>query len=225
MRLTSGGTNVTGVWSPDGKQIAYSSNKDGDFNLFIGPSDGNIPARQVTARQSWDFPTSWSPDGKTIAVVEQYRATLADIYTVAPQGPTTPTALLATPFAEHAGVFSPDGRWLAYQSNESGRYEIYVLAYPSNGRKSMVSATGGTNPVWKRDGTELFYRSGPRMMAVPTRLSPNFTAGKPAVLFRGDFDEPFDVTPDGRRFIMVKRPPQSPRTRINVVLGGFDHLK
>jgi serine/threonine-protein kinase len=224
-RLTTEATNITGIWSPDGKQIAFSSNRNGGFDLYIMPSDGSGPATQITARRGWDFPRSWSPDGKVLTVFEQYRATLRDIFIVSPLRGSVPTPLVATPANEDQAVFSPDGRWIAYQSNQSGRDEIYVQSYPPTGQKWMISTNGGTKPVWRRDGTELFYRNGRSFMSVTTRIGSDFWASRPQVLFKGDFDEDFDVTPDGQRFTMVKRPPQAPRTQINVVLGAFDHLK
>jgi eukaryotic-like serine/threonine-protein kinase len=220
-RLTTEARNLSGIWSPDGRQIAFASNRRGGFDLYIMPRDGSALPRRITARKSWDIPGSWSPDGKAIAVVEQYRATFSDIFIVAPREGAAPTPFLNTSFDERDPVFSPDGHWMAYRSNESGRDEIYVQRYPSTGRKLPVSTNGGTTPVWRKDGRELFYRNGNKMMAVATRLEPDFSAEKPQMLFEGDFEEDYDVTRDGQRFIMVKRPPQRPRTQINVILGLF----
>jgi serine/threonine protein kinase/Tol biopolymer transport system component len=218
-RLTNEAQNQSGVWSPDGNQIAFASTKNGGFDLYTMPSDGSAPAQRITARRSWDFPTSWSSDGKSIAVVEQYRATFNDIYIVAPQRDAVPVPYLNTQSDEREPVFSPDGRWMAYRSNESGRDEIYTQSYPNPGRKRLLSSSGGTHPVWRKDGAELFYRNGDKMMAVGIQSRPDFTADKARMLFQGDFEDEYDVTPDGQKFIMVKRPPQSPRTQINVILG------
>jgi eukaryotic-like serine/threonine-protein kinase len=224
-RLTSEGINDSPIWSPDGKLIAYASNKSGGFDLYLMPSDASSSSKRVTARRAWDFPSSWSADGKVILVSEQYRATLGDIFAVSPREGAIPAPVVSTRFDEGGGVFSPDAHWFAYRSSESGRSEIYVQPYPPTGRKWLVSLDGGSNPVWRRDGKELFYRNGNRMMSVSLDLGSEFNASKPRVLFRGDFEPDFDVTPDGQRFIMVKRPPQAQRTQINVVLGAFDHLK
>jgi serine/threonine-protein kinase len=220
-RMTSEANNQSAIWSPDGKQIAFASNKSGGFDLYIMPSDGGTPAKRIAGRRSWDFPTSWSPDGKAIAVVEQYRTTFNDISVLAPTEGAIPTPFLNTAFDERDPVFSPDGHWMAYRSNESGRDEIYVQRYPAAGPKWLLSTDGGTNPVWRRDGRELFYRKGNTMMAISTGLRPTFSAGKPKVLFEGEFEDDYDVTADGSRFVMIKRHAQSPRTQINVVLGLF----
>jgi serine/threonine-protein kinase len=220
-RVTSEANNQSAIWSPDGKQIAFASNKYGGFDLYIMPSDGDTSPKRITRRRSWDFPTSWSPDGKVIAVVEQYRTTFSDISVLTPTEGAIPTPFLNTPFDERDPVFSPDGHWMAYRSNESGRDEIYVQRYPAAGQKWLVSTDSGTNPIWRGDGRELFYRKGNKVMAVSTELRPSLRAGKPKVLFEGEFEEEYDVTADGGRFVMIKRRAQSPPTQINVVLGLF----
>ena len=98
-----------------------------------------------------------------------------------------PQPFLRTPFNEEAPRFSPDGHWLAYISDESGRYEIYVQPYPGPGGKWQISTEGGTEPVWNRNGRELFYRSGDKMMAVDIATQPSFAAGKPRMLFEGPY--------------------------------------
>ena len=221
-RLTTQATNLAAVWSPDGRQIAFSSNRNGGFDLYVMPSDGTAPPLQITSRRSWDFPTSWSRDGKAIAVTEQYRTSFADIFTVAPDGKSAPAEFLATPSNEHDAVFSPDGKWIAFESNESGRPEIYVQQYTRNGRRWLVSTDGGSVPMWRLDGKELFYRSGNKMMVVKTEFDPAFLVGKPQLLFRGDFGQSYDITADGTRFLMVRLPKAAPRTEIKVVLGLFN---
>ena len=136
---------------------------------------------------------------------------------------------------EGAPIFSPDGHWLAYISNESGRPEVYVQPYPGPGGKWQISTEGGTEPIWNRNGRELFYRSGNKMMAVDITTQPSFSAGKPRMLFEGQYvadDWPlitaaYDVSADGQRFLMVKpRPSRLPSpTQINVVLNWFEELK
>ena len=141
---------------------------------------------------------------------------------------------LRTPFAEGGAKFSPDGRWLAYVSDESGRAEVYVQPYPGPGGKWQISIEGGTEPIWNRNGRELFYRSGTKMMAVETTTQPSFSAGKPRVLFEGQYvlavfpgmDLTYDVSADGQRFLMVKETGQATSpTQINVVLNWFEELK
>jgi serine/threonine-protein kinase len=140
---------------------------------------------------------------------------------------------IRTPFNESAPQFSPDGHWMAYVSNESGPNEIYVQAYPGPGGKWQISTEGGTEPVWSRNGRELFYRNGNKMMAVDVATQPSFTGGKPRLLFEGPYVPTpatfpnYDVSSDGQRFLMLK-PSESAEaapTQINVVLNWFEELK
>jgi Tol biopolymer transport system component len=138
---------------------------------------------------------------------------------------------LRSSFNEANLTFSPDGRWIAYQSNESGNDEVYVQPFPGPGSKVLVSTQGGTEAVWSRDGRELFYRSGNRMMAVATTMQPIFQASRPEVLFERPYSmasvlRNYDVTSDGRRFLMLKESEQAAAaTRIDVVQSWFDELK
>jgi hypothetical protein len=140
---------------------------------------------------------------------------------------------LRTRFDEAVPRFSPDGRWLAYVSNESGHNEIYVQPYPGPDGKWQISTEGGREPVWNRNGRELFYRSGDKMMAVEITTQPNFIVGKPRMLFEGRYrptpatSPNYDVSPDGQRFLMLKpvEQAQSAPTQINVVLNWFEELK
>ena len=140
---------------------------------------------------------------------------------------------LRTPFYESGAKFSPDGRWLAYASDESGRFEIYVQPFPGPGGKLQVSTDGGTEPLWARNG-ELFYRNGNRLMAVETKTDPTFSASTPKLLFEGPCERGagaggtnYAVTGDGQGFVMVKAsgPEGSAPTQINVVLNWFEELK
>jgi eukaryotic-like serine/threonine-protein kinase len=138
-----------------------------------------------------------------------------------------------TAFTESVPQFSPDARWLAYISNESGRYEIYVQPYPGPGGKWQISTEGGTEPLWNPNGRELFYRSGNRMMAVDIATQPGFAAGKPRMLFEGPYmptpgtTPNYEVSRDGQRFLMLKpsEQAQAAPTQINVVLNWFEELK
>jgi serine/threonine-protein kinase len=232
-RLTfEGSTNNNSVWTPDGKRIAFSSNKEGPSNVFWQLADGSGGRERLTPGQYVHIPISWSPDGQLLAFIEANPTTQRDIW-VLRMGDRKAQPFLQTPFDESVPLFSPDGRWLAYISNESGRYEIYVQPYPGPGGKSQISTDGGTEPAWNPNGRELFYRSGDKMMAVDIATQPSFAAGKPRMLFEGQYVRTpatatnYDVSPDGQRFLMLKPSDQALAvpTQINVVLNWFEELK
>ena len=233
-RLTfEGSANGTPVWTPDGKRIAFQSNKEGSaLNLFWLLADGSGGLERLTTSEYGQAPGSWSPDGQLLAFTELNPNTGWDIW-VLRRSEHKAQPFLRTPFTEGAPRFSPDGHWLAYVSNESGRNEVYVQPYPGPGGKRQISTDGGTEPVWNRNGRELFYRSGNRMMAVDIAIQPSFAAGKPRTLFEGPYLPTaatipnYDVSADGQRFLMLKpsEQAQSAPTQINVVLNWFEELK
>jgi eukaryotic-like serine/threonine-protein kinase len=232
-RLTfQGSLNLTGGWTPDGKRIAFLSNEEGSGNIFWQLADGSGGPERLNTGEYVQVPASWSPDGRLLAFVEVNPATGRDIW-VLRLGDRKPQPFLRTPFNETAPRFSPDGRWLAYVSDESGSNEIYVQPYPGPSGKWQISTEGGTEPVWNRNGRELFYRSGDRMMAVDIAAQASFVAGKPKVLFEGPYQPTpttapnYDVSHDGRRFLMLKlsEQAQAAPTQINVVLNWFEELK
>jgi Tol biopolymer transport system component len=230
-RLTSeGGDNP--VWTPDGKRIAFRSRKEGPLNLFWQPADGSGGLERLTNSEHVQAPDSWSPDGQLLAFTELNPTTGRDIW-VLRLSDRKPQPFLRTPSDESAPRFSPDGRWLAYVSNESGRYETYVQPYPGPGGKWQISTEGGTEPVWNPNGRELFYRSGGKMMVVDITTQPSFAMGRPRMLFEGgqyglptgSYSYPFpnyDVSPDGQRFLMITK---ESKPQINVVLNWFEELK
>ena len=195
-------------------------------------SQRTLGLERLTTSEYTQAPNSWSPDGQQLAYIEINPTTGIDIW-VLRMGDRKPRPFLRTPFSESAPQFSPDGRWLTYVSDESGRSEIYVQPYPGPGGKWQISTEGGTEPVWNRNGRELFYRSGDKMMAVEVTGQPGFAAGKPRLLFEGKYlPTPltfpnYDVSPDGQRFLMLKPIEQSQAapTQINVVLNWFEELK
>ena len=220
------------VWTPDGKRIAFRSDKEGPLNLFWQLADGSGGLERLTNSESTQAPDSWSPDGQLLAFTEFNPTTGRDIWVLRLSDRKAPP-FLRTPSDESAPRFSPDGRWLAYVSDESGRFEIYVQPYPGPGGKWQISTEGGTEPVWNPNGRELFYRTGPKMMAVDIAAQPNFGAGKPRMLFEGEqymppmgpYPYPFpnyDVSPDGQRFLMITK---ESKPQLNVVLNWFEDLK
>jgi Tol biopolymer transport system component len=230
-RATFGKLNLNPIWSPDGKRIAFSSDQEGPTSLFRQPADGSGTAERLTTSPYINVAGSWSPDGQTIAFMEVNPSTGNDIWTVG-VGDRKARPFLKTQYDETSPDFSPDGHWLAYVSNESGQWEVYVQPYPGPGGKWQISTGGGTEPVWNPAGRELFYRAGNRMMAVAVTLQPGFSAAKPQVLFEGPWlPTPltlpnYDVSPDGRRFLMLKAVDEDQDThQIVVVQNWLEELK
>jgi Tol biopolymer transport system component/predicted Ser/Thr protein kinase len=232
-RITFGGSvNQDSTWTPDGKRIAVQSNREGPLNMFWQLADGSGGVEHLVSSEYDNFPISWSPDGQLLAFAEVNPTTGYDIW-VLRLSDRKAQPFLRTTFNESAAHFSPDGRWLAYISDESGRFEIYVQPYPGPGGKWQISTEGGTEPVWNRNGRELFYRSGGKMMAVDITTQPTFASGKPRMLFEGQYSPApgtannFDVSSDGQRFLMIKpnEAGEAAPTQINVVLNWFEELK
>jgi Tol biopolymer transport system component len=226
------GSSREGVWTADGKRVAYRSNRAGTWNLFWRSSDGSGSEERLTTSDKHHIPDSFSPDGQLLAFEESNPTTGEDIWVLRLGDPSASSGqarkvepFLRTPFNESDAQFSPDGRWLAYASDESGGYEVYVQPYPGPGGKWRVSSGGGNTPRWNPNGRELFYQSGDKMMTVDVTTSRSFSAGTPKMLFEGQ-DLGWDVSPDGQRFLMVKPVEQQPAaTQINIVLNWFEELK
>jgi eukaryotic-like serine/threonine-protein kinase len=232
-RLTfQGSFNLMGAWTPDGKRIAFESNREGPLNLFWQLADGNGGLERLTTSEQNQNPNSWSPDGQLLTFVETSPTTGFDIWVLRLRDHKA-EPFLQTSFNEAAPRFSPDGRWLTYTSDESGRYEVYVQPYPGPGGKWQISTEGGTEPMWNPNGRELFYRSGNKMMAVDIAGQLGFVVGKPHMLFQGQYIPTattapnYDVSADGQRFLMLKPvvQAQAAPTQINVVLNWFEELK
>jgi Tol biopolymer transport system component len=217
--LTSDARNARPIWTLDGKGVTYGSAQRGTENLFVRPADGSDSARRLTTSPNLQYAAAWSPSDQALVLVEQNAETTYDIMVMPPSGDRRPRPLVQTRFAEWYPDFSPDGHWLAYASDESGRTEVYVQPYPGGGSRQAVSANGGTGPAWSRDGRELFYTTTQstggqatltRMMVVPITLRPTLTVGAARQLFEGRFGatsgiRSYDVTADGRRFLMVQQ--------------------
>ncbi|PYU28103.1 MAG: hypothetical protein DMG32_03690 [Acidobacteria bacterium] len=230
-RLTfEGNGNIDPVWTPDGKRIVFKGTSN---RLFWQPADGSGGAEALTSSElaGNNVPGSFSPDGQVLTFVEINPNTGYDIYTL-PLKDGKPQPFVRTPSLETAPRFSPDGHFMAYASDESGRVEIYVRPYPGPGGKWQISTDGGSEPVWNPKGRELFYRSGNKMMAVDVTTQPSFSAGRPKMLFEGPYVPTprsfpdYDVSPDGQRFLMLKTSEQAQASaQINVVLNWFEELK
>jgi serine/threonine protein kinase/Tol biopolymer transport system component len=228
-RFTSGGNSAFPTWAPDGQRLTYASDKAGLINMYWRPLDGSTPEERLFSGEGAAFPFSWSSDGALVFVSTKPRGAQGIFVLRRDQRDQAP---VETGFGEGGPALSPDGRWIAFVSAESGRNEIYVGRFPGGGEKVTISTGGGNEPVWSRNGKELFYRSGDAMMAVDVATGPVFNAGKPRRLFEKHFEPSlalwpaYDVSSDGQRFLMVKRLDQDdPPTQINVVTNWFDELK
>ena len=169
--LTFEGNNTFPLWTPDGKSITFQSTRLGPQDLFWKPADGTGATEQLLVSALSKSPHSWSPDGKILAFTE-FHPTSVDIWMLQlDQDEWKREPFLTTPVTETGAVFSPDGHWLAYRSNESGRQEIYVQPFPATGAKWQISAEGGEEAAWAGSGREIFYRNGGKMMSQRSQLS------------------------------------------------------
>jgi len=217
-RLTSGDANMLAVWSRDGTRVIFASNRGGNWDIYSQPADGSVPAEVLLQRPSDQFPTSISADGHLV-FYELNPQTGRDLWTLSLDGMATP--LRVTRSNETEGRFSPDGKWVAYASDESGRLEVYVQSFPGGAKRTPVSVGGGIQPLWSRDGKELFYLAGDAVMAVA--VSADGPTGTPRKLFdRSNYFVKFrsyDVSPDGKRFLMMRREEGSAPRQLNVILN------
>jgi eukaryotic-like serine/threonine-protein kinase len=220
------------IWTPDGKRIAVRSDRAGTNRVFWMLANGSGGVEQLTDGSIGQLPRSFSPDGQWLAYQETAPQTRRNVWLLRITDHSK-QPFLVTRATEGAARFSPDGRWIAYVSDESGKPEVYVQPFPASGGKWQVSTDGGTEPVWNRNGRELFYRSGDRMMAVDVVTEPTFSSGRPRMLFEGKYvGSPFpltgfayDVSSDGQRFLMIEETGGTTPSQINVVLNWAEELK
>jgi serine/threonine protein kinase/Tol biopolymer transport system component len=195
------------VWSPDGRRIAFDTNRNGAADLYWKVVSGNSGEEELLHSGEAKSPTDWSPDGKLLIYEQLDPKTKYDLWALPVAGGGKPVPLLRSGANETDGRVSPDGRWIAYASDESGRREVYVASFPGPGGRWQLSSEGGTEPVWRRDGKELFYLGADRkLMAVPITGGPRFEFGPPHALFqtraRYTGNIAYDVAPDGQRFLV-----------------------
>ncbi len=197
------------VWSPDGTRVLFSSDRSGTPSLFEKSAAGTGSDKEVWECGETLLANDWSRDGKFLAVNRLTAKTSFDIWIVPMDGSGKPFAFVQSPFVDVLPVFSPDGRYVAYMSNETGRFEIYVQQFPGPGGKWQVSASGGLEPHWSADGKTVYFRSpDSKVMSVGVETGATFTAGVPQPLF-GTLFQPgqkrnsFLVTPDGQKFLIL----------------------
>jgi serine/threonine-protein kinase len=217
-KVTTDGMSHNPVWSPDGKQLAFRSWISGGMTMWLMNADRSGTPTRLDPKSTRQSPVSFSPDGKFLAFDQKDPQTDDDAW-ILPLSGGGARAISRSKFGEGSPKFSPDGRWIAYSSTESGKPEIYVQPFPGLGPKIQISNAGGSDPMWRRMGGELYYRQDNKMMMVSVDTSgPVLRASAPKMLFEGDYYEGtgascemggpsaanYDVSPDGQRFLMVK---------------------
>jgi len=230
--VTSEGFAFSPIWAPDGKRLLFGWQESRVSNLFWQPYDGSSPMERLTTSEYDQFDGSWASDGKTVALVEWPLGANPDIAMLdVRSGRVTP--FLHSQFYEMYPEFSPDGRWIAYTSDESKRNEVYVRPSSGEGIKRQVSNGGGDEPLWARNGKQLFYRWKDQMWVVDVQTDGGFATSKPRLLFEkpgyggGSPIRGYDLSLDGRRFLMVKldQGKPGPVTEIILVQNWFEELK
>jgi serine/threonine-protein kinase len=241
------GEDTMPVWTPDGRRIVLASRRadKGTSNLYWQWADGTGDAERLTESKNMQYPGSWHPSGKFLAFSEfSPQTSTFDVMILPMEGseasgwkPGEPTVFLNAPFIENNPKFSPDGRWLAYESNESGRVEVYVRPFPGPGGKWQVSTDGGNVPMWSRAGRELFYRGLDEsiMVAPYTDDGESFRADKPRFWSEGRLSvrsntqrRNFDLHPDGQRVAVIGAPQgqsEIKRDKVVFILNFFDYLR
>jgi serine/threonine-protein kinase len=225
------------VWTPDGRRIVFSSQRGPPDSLFWQAADGTGEAERLTESPSIQYPSSVSADGATV-ILEQQGGSV-DVVAMSLSAPRRMTPLIATTtFVERNGDLSGDGQWIAYQSNESGQFEVYVRPFPGvDSGRWQISTGGGAQPKWSANSRELFYVDlEGRIVGVPIKLGAGFAAGNPQVVIDGPYaafpgfaGRMYDVSRDGQRFLVLKGTDNAdddpPPPQIIVVQNWFEELK
>ena len=215
------------VWSPDGNWLTFAATRAGVSGLYQKLSSGAGQDELLVSAPDV-HPNDRSQDGRFLLYSRNDPKTRSDLWVLPLAGDRKPKPFVQTEFDEGNGQFSPDGRWVAYASNESGRFEVYVQPFPGPGPKWQVSTSGGILPKWRRDGKELFYPQGDSVMSVEVKAGAQFEASAPRTLFQGQTvpqavlihqGHHYAVTADGKRFLFVKPKGEAITAPITVVLN------
>ena len=214
------------VWAPDGSRIVFAAGRDGPYNLYQKIASGAGNEAALLQSNTPKYPQDWSRDGRFLVYSNLNPKTRYDLWVLPMSGDPKPTPYLQTAFDEVQGQFSPDGKWMAYVSNESGPLQVYVQPFPASGGKWQISSEGGTQPRWRGDGKELFYL-GPdrRLMSAEIRTAPKFETSVPKPLFQSQvLGGPATLTSyryaaaaDGQRFLIHGATEEAAAAPITVV--------
>ena len=227
--LTTTGTTWESEWRPDGERIAILSGAPaGQWSLFWVRSDFSGPP-ELLYRSTHAVPANWTPNGSTLLFHELVEG---GIWKLSPEDDGNVEIVLRTSANERFPDLSPDGKWIAFVADESGRPEVFVQSFPDLGPRHKISIDGGTEPRWSRDGRQLFLRQRDQMLVVDVDQEPRFHAGLPRVLFTGQYDaaaasghQHYDISHDGRKFLMIKHGESAGPAEVRVVLNWFEELK
>jgi len=232
------GTETFPVWSPDGSRILFASDRGGRVELCLKASSGAGKEEVLFQSPTNKRPTDWSRDGRLIAFLNTAPKTRWDVWLLPMEGDRKPIPYLQTEFDEFDAQFSPDGRWMAYTSTETGRAEVYVQTIPASGGKWQISTSGGVQPKWRRDGSEILYLTDDRkLMAVTVKAGPagsaTFEAGVPRLLFETRvpmvtnvaWPSWYDLTTDGQRILLNTQAGEATETPTTVVVNWLAQLR
>jgi Tol biopolymer transport system component len=234
IRITSDAAiDADPVWSPDGRRITFASNRKGTMDIYERSADGTGAEVRLYGSSEPVRPMSWSPDGKILAFFKESRSTGDDIWLLSfsGEGEASAREFVSTPFQERQPVFSPDGLWIAYISDESGEFDVYIKPSDGTGQRRKLSTNGGTAPIWHPKGGELFFFKGKTAFSVTVKTFPEVAISAPRVFFETSdviTPSPFrdvDISRDGSRFVWMTPLDEPKELEINVVLNWFEELE
>jgi Tol biopolymer transport system component len=227
------GSDRAPLWSPDGTEIMFASDRTGVWDLYRKSVNGTKAEERVISSADDEFPSQWSADMRLIVYSTPRPKTNWDLWTLPVREPSKPSPFLRTRFNEVQGALSPNGQWMAYTADETGRFEVYVQSFPEGGNKRQVSVDGGSDSKWRADGRELFYVS-PKHKLISVKLQPGarFEAGLPVELFEmpipdlvASFPNNYLASADGQRFLVNTLVRDAPSPQISVVINWAAELR